>query len=89
MNRETDRIPVPTNGHTPRASRRKTSAAAKTQAVVTAPPPPPVRLPGPVARVTSPEPTVSVTPAQVAVGFGMIAGIILLALGRRRGRGKR
>jgi hypothetical protein len=48
-----------------------------------------VKAADPVPTVTSPELTVSVTPAQIAVGFGVIAGIILLVLGRRRGRGRR
>ena len=83
MNSETDRIAVPTNGRKPRA-------------VPGGPTLPPVAAAeasddpgqrGPRATVTSsPELTVAVTPAQLAVGFGVIAGIILLVLGRRRGR---
>ncbi len=32
------------------------------------------------------EPKMLFTPGQAAVGFGIIAGLILLVLGRRRGR---
>jgi hypothetical protein len=88
MSRDTDRIPVPANGHTPRPSRRKPRVVAVPPALVPATPAP-VPPPEPVAGVTSPELTVSVSPAQIAVGFGVIAGIILLVFGRRRGRGRR
>jgi hypothetical protein len=49
------------------------------------------RKPHPVAdaptqKATSPELTIAVTPGQLAVGFSVIAGIILLVLRRRHGR---
>ena len=81
MSGDTDRIAVPTNGHTPRAFEASPDQAPTTQ-------PDAIQPPDPVPTVTSSEMTVSVTPAQIAVGFGVIAGIILMVLGRRAGRGR-
>jgi hypothetical protein len=71
----TERIPVPTNGH-------------HTLADATADAPSPVDS---VVPADAPDdedaPRIVVTPGQATVvGFGIIAGLILLALGRRRGR---
>jgi hypothetical protein len=88
MSPEADRIPAPTNGHKPRQTRRKPRPAVEAP-VLASTAADANQSPEAVAKVTSPEMTVSVTPAQIAVGFGVIAGIILLVLGRRRGRGRR
>ena len=34
----------------------------------------------------TPAPTLAVTPGQLAVGFGILVSLVLLALGRRRSR---
>jgi hypothetical protein len=95
---ETDRIAVPTNGHKPHAvaavvepdapatppaaADDAADAASKTTAAGAGG----AGRADPAAKATSPELTIAVTPAQLAVGFGVIAGIILLLVGRRRGR---
>lgn len=76
MNHDTDRVTVPTNGRKPH-----TVPDAADDADDAAPR-------DPVAKVTSPELTIAVNPAQLAVGFGVIAAVILLLLGRHRGRRK-
>ncbi len=96
MNRDTDRIAVPTNGRKPHkvpeapalapVAAAAEHAAAEHAAAADAADDRAAR--DPVAKVTSPELTIAVTPAQLAVGFGVIAGVILLVLGRRRGRRK-
>ena len=48
--------------------------------------PPP---PGPVAPASTDELTVSFTPAQIAVGFGIVASLVLLAARQLRRRGRR
>ncbi len=82
MNSETDRIAVPTNGRKPHDVPGPASPEPADRDATARDP----RERDPVARVTSPDVTVAVTPAQLAVGFSVIAGIILLALRRRRGR---
>jgi hypothetical protein len=77
MTREIDRIPVPTNGRGPRPVE---------------PAEPSTAAPG-ATSATSDEAdralqTVAFSPTQLAVGFGILASLILLVLGRRRGRGK-
>ncbi len=84
MNREADRVAVPTNGRKPSTKGRKPRAVAKPSAPTEDAAD--VAADDPVAKATSPELTIAVTPAQLAVGFGVIAGIVLLVLGRRRGR---
>ena len=81
---DTERIPVPTNGH------RKPLASTE-PAIPQAGPAP--ALPQPASDLT---PSVSgtgdrrivITPGQLAAGFGIVAGVILLLVGSRR-RGKR
>jgi hypothetical protein len=96
MNSETDRVTVPTNGRKPRAaakpkaatSTRKTKAATAAAEAGAAEKTPAKSTPTvkPTVKSTSPELTVAVSPAQLAVGFGVVAGIILLVLGRRSRR---
>ncbi len=87
MSPGTDRIPVPTNGRGPHAP---ASPAA---------PAPPATPPAPVASAaldTEDEPPISdadlgtaFSPRQIAVGFGILASLVLLLAGlaRRRGPG--
>lgn len=86
MSHETDRIAVPPNGRKPHRVAEASHPAAEAVADGSTDADP--AAPDPVAKATSPELTIAVTPAQLAVGFGVIAGIILLVLGRRRGRRK-
>jgi len=74
-----DRVAVPTNGHHPAMS-EGASDADPTAATDLGTGPPGVEERG--ARSTVPV----VSPAQLAAGFGIIAALILLVLGRRRGR---
>jgi hypothetical protein len=68
-----DRVAVPTNGHHP----------ALTDDPADLPP-----GAGPDTRSQEPAPAVpTVSPGQVIAGFGIMAALILLILGRRRGRG--
>jgi hypothetical protein len=76
MSHETDRVQVPTNGRGPHPP-----AAAEPAAPAPADPAP-ADAPG----VT--EPTPAFTPTQLAIGFGIVASLILLLAGRRR-RGRR
>lgn len=78
MSRADDRIPVPGNGHRPPID-------APDPAAATAPAPADHPAPGP-APIVRPETTVVFTPGQLAVGFGIVASIILYVVGRRRRR---
>jgi hypothetical protein len=76
MTRPDDRIPVPTNGHRPPLS---ATAGADTVADEAAP------------AAAVPEASrlgfgVNATPAQLAVGFGIITWVIAYLIGRWRGR---
>jgi hypothetical protein len=77
MSQDTERIAVPTNGRKPHA------ASA---------PPGPLRGEPPTAdppksfSPTDPALLGAVSPKQLAVGFGIIASLILLAVGRSRTR---
>lgn len=91
MNRETDRVAVPTNGRKPHKvpeapALAPVATAGAVAAAAEAADDDAAR--DPVTKVTAPELTIAVSPAQLAVGFGVIAGLILLALRRRRGRRK-
>lgn len=90
MSDSKDRIAVPTNGHRP-------PLVAETPAADPADPADPAPGPAPDAdRLASGEPSSSgpsadelrgaFTPGQVAAGFGIIAALILLVVGRRRGK---
>ena len=71
MSPSDDRVAVPTNGHRPKmADQEAMDTAARTDLEAER---------GAVAPST-------VSPAQLAAGFGIIAAVILLLLGRRRAR---
>ena len=72
---ETDRIRVPTNGHHPALD---IAGAA----------PPSASPDTPDEALTPADPRIAFSPGQVAAGFGIIAGLILLIAGSRR-RNKR
>ena len=78
MSSPADRIAVPTNGKRPPKALAESDES------------PPVEAPSaedPIDDATD-APRVIVTPGQATVvGFGILAGLILLALGRRRGKG--
>jgi hypothetical protein len=81
MNPETDRVPVPTNGRGPH-SPEETGSPAKTAARPTAPAgSPPAADP---ATPAGSDPRIVVSPTQLAVGFGIIASLVLVLVGRRR-----
>jgi hypothetical protein len=73
MSQDTERIPVPTNGTGPK-------------------PPAPTGLPAAdrhaaKGEVVPRDQTVAFTPNQLAAGFGIVAGLLLLFVGARRRRG--
>ena len=78
MSTDPDRIAVPTNGHKPHA--------------LTAPLPPlrgePPTAAEPLHTFSPTDPALlgSVSPRQLAIGFGIVASLVLLALGRSRTR---
>ena len=82
MSEDTDRIPVPTNGTGPHPEVEPPAgrvAAIPVGQDLDAP-----SGPGAVPR----DQTVAFTPNQLAAGFGIVAGLLLLfAARRRRGRG--
>ena len=78
MSQDTERIPIPTNGTGPKppgATGPGTSAAAATERR------------GASADVVPRDQTVAFTPNQLAAGFGILAGLLLLFVGARRRRG--
>jgi hypothetical protein len=68
-----DRVAVPTNGHRP----------ALTDDALDAPSVDASDAPGEATGATAP----TVTPGQLIAGFGILAALILLLVGRRRPRG--
>jgi len=73
MSPDTDRIAVPTNGSGPHAVPGETAAT-----------------PEPPAPGTSDEElSVAFTPKQLAIGFGILASILLIVAGRMRRRSGR
>lgn len=83
-----DRVAVPTNGHHPAMSEHPADAVAGTDSGVDENPSVAADF-GAAATIDdrgarSPVPVV--TPIQLAAGFGIIAALILLLVGRRRGR---
>ena len=89
MSRDDERVPVPTNGRGPYALPEAGTAVAEE-----APAAPEVTAPRlPVVDATPPtvatdELTIAITPRQLAVGFGILAGIVLLLARRRPSRGR-
>lgn len=83
MSRDDDRVRVPGNGHDrtvtldPASSLVPAMPASAASATSTS-----RRPAGPA--IGRADVTLSVTPGQLAVGFGIVASLILLALGRRR-----
>jgi hypothetical protein len=80
MSPETDRIPVPTNGKGPHP--------VKGLHPVNGPVHDPAPVPGPAEpteRTDPAETTIVFTPTQLAVGFGIIASLVLLLVRRMRG----
>jgi hypothetical protein len=74
MSRDEDRIPVSTNGrHGP--SDEADEADDADEAAPAAPA---------VTSEVAPDPRISLSPGQAAVGFGIVASLILLILRRRR-----
>jgi hypothetical protein len=71
-----DRVAVPTNGHRPALPDHDEPATERGTAT------PPMITPDRGPRAIVP----AVSPGQLAAGFGIIAAVILLILGRRRGR---
>ena len=81
MRRREDRVVVPTNGHRPALGDGNPAAdLADINDLGSVTP----SFSIPTLRPTIPP----VSPAQAAVGFGIIAALILLLLGRRRGGGR-
>ena len=79
MSPSDDRVAVPTNGHHPAIpDEEKTNPLGTERGAGT--PPAATSDRGPRANVPA------VSPGQLAAGFGIIAALILLILGRRRGR---
>ena len=76
MSRPTDRVGVPTNGHRPRLSDDEPDELADASDLGAGAPS--FELPEIRAQVPN------ITPTQAAVGFGIVAAIILFLLGRRR-----
>ena len=76
MNQDTERIPVPTNGRGPMPDDAPAPATA-----------PPVERRGPAGDAVPRDQTVPLTPTQLAAGFGIVAGLLLLFVGARRRRG--
>jgi hypothetical protein len=82
MSRPGDRITIPTNGH--HALAADSSPAESAPASSPSPAPDLDRPAGPGGT----DVRFAVTPGQAIVGFGILASLILLFLGRRRGRGQ-
>ena len=83
MSPDTDRIPVPTNGHHPPLAADLAPAVAGGVAPASAPDAD--RSDAEIKVAAGPSVEINVTPTQLAVGLGIVAGLVLLVLGRRRG----
>ena len=94
MSSEDDRIPVPTNGRRPKPVPAESALgpAAAQPAGAALPASPPAASPAapahPSPAVPAALPTVAFTPTQLAVGFGIVASLVLLVAGRIRRRGR-
>jgi hypothetical protein len=84
-----DRVPVPTNGHhRPLPAETPTGEPAPAADAASAPAADATALAaaaGPAASGST-DPRIVISPTQLAVGFGILAGAVLVLLGRRRGR---
>jgi hypothetical protein len=78
LNRPEDRVAVPTNGHRPALSEGDAALDLADASDLGGGTP---SFSMPTVRPTIP----TVSPTQAAVGFGIVAALILLVLGRRRG----
>lgn len=75
MSPSDDRIPVPTNGHHPPLDEAAIEAGVDAGVDDMEDP-----------RGDRPDLRIALTPAQAAVGFGVVASLVLLVLGARRRR---
>lgn len=75
MSPSDDRIPVPTNGHHPPLDEAAIEAGVDAGVDDMEDP-----------RGERPDLRIALTPAQAAVGFGVVASLVLLVLGARRRR---
>ena len=73
MSQDTERIPIPSNGTGPMPPIAPTVPATDRR--------------GATATVVPRDQTVGFTPNQLAAGFGIVAGLLLLLVGARRRRG--
>jgi hypothetical protein len=81
MTEETDRITVPTNGKSPHPVQGPLPTLRGE---------PPTAVPPRSFSPTDPALLGAVSPKQLAIGFGIVASLVLLAVGRaRRGRSGR
>ena len=74
MSEETDRIAVPTNGKGPKAVPAADGSATTSE---------------PAPRTSQEETSVAFTPTQLAIGFGILASLVLIVAGRMRRRSGR
>jgi hypothetical protein len=93
MTGDQDRIPVATNGHRqplPREDDGEGIAGTERPPASPTPEPPPSQPPDERGRTPSVNPVMgppAFTATQIVAGFGVVASLILLVLGRRRRRG--
>jgi hypothetical protein len=71
MSEETDRIAVPTNGKGPKAVPAAEGSAATPETAL---------------KTSDGETSVAFTPTQLAIGFGILASLVLIVAGRMRRR---
>jgi hypothetical protein len=88
MSPDTDRIAVPTNGRKPHRAPKPDVSAEPTSVPPAEAATPSAATPETMAPGTSDqELSVAFTPKQLAIGFGIVASLVLLVAGRaRRGR---
>jgi hypothetical protein len=85
-----DRIAVPTNGHKPHPVAASLMPLRGEPPTAAPPPPSPSAASRSASGPTDQEFSVAFTPKQVAIGFGIVASLVLLLAGRaRRGRSGR
>ena len=77
MSQDTERIPIPTNGTGPKPPPAASASPAG----------PTTERRGATVDVVPRDQTVAFTPNQLAAGFGIVAGLLLLFVGARRRRG--